>query len=163
MGQDDEAITEAITEARIAGTSTRALAKQHHISSREVDAAVDRCLDYQVDNAMRLRLVKLNVERIEALMKPFYERATSDTVDALSVAAGSLYCKLAERLSLLLGLDQSPTARVDVYQVQAQEQPSDYERIRAAIYAVARPNGRLPSGNSIDAIDAPTVPDTSAG
>src|SRR5262249_23302695 len=125
MGQDDER-DEQITEARISGTSTRALAKLHGCSSREVEAAVDRRLDYTLDNRQRMRLGKLSVERIGALMKPFYERAVRDK----DCAAGTLCVKLEERLSLLLGLDQPIQSRVDVYQVQAEEQPSSsFERV----------------------------------
>src|SRR5262245_53790632 len=106
MGPDED---EAITAARIAGQSTRALAKLHGCSSREVEAAIDRKLDYKLDNDMRLRFVKLTVERIEQLMQSFLERAVRDR----DVAAGTLCCKLAERLSLLLGLDQPQQSRID--------------------------------------------------
>src|SRR5262245_39225265 len=122
MGQDDER-DEAITEARISGTSTRALAKQHRISSGEVEAAVDRRLDYALDGRQRMRLVKLSVERISALMAPFFERAIRDK----DCAAGTLCVKLEERLSLLLGLDQPIQSRVDVYQVQAEAEPSSFD------------------------------------
>src|SRR5215831_4817950 len=122
---DDSERDESITEARIAGTSTRALAKLHRISSGEVEAAVDRRLDYELDNRQRLRLVKLSVERISALMKPFYERAVRDK----DCAAGTLCVKLEERLSLLLGLDQPIQSRVDVYQVETAEQPSSFDQV----------------------------------
>lgn len=141
MDRDDER-DEAITEARIAGTSARALAKVHGCSSGEVEAAVDRRLDYAVDNALRLRLVKLNVERLEALMKPFFERA----VEQKDVAAGVLCVKLAERLSLLLGLDQPAASRLDVYQVTAAEEPQPFQKIHEMIMRI----GRSPEGNGAD-------------
>ena len=122
--QRDEAIAEAITDQRVAGVSSTVLAKRYKMTSREIEAAVDRRFDYALDNDMRLRQVKLNVARLEALMAPFFERAVKDK----DVAAGTLCCKLAERLSLLLGLDQPSQSRVDVYAYQAQQQPKSYER-----------------------------------
>src|SRR5262245_31187704 len=122
MDHDDR--DDLILDERIAGKSTRAIAKQYRCSSGEVEAAVDRRLNYDLDNNMRLRAIKLDVARLEGLMQPFYERATKDR----DVQAGTLCVKILERRALLLGLD-SPT-RVDVVQMQAQEQPSDHDRIR---------------------------------
>ena len=148
-----------ITEARIAGTSTRALAKQHGCSSREVEEAVDRRLDYQLDNQMRLRLVKLNVERLEQLMAPFFERAVKDK----DVAAGTLCCKLAERLSLLLGLEQPVQSRIDVYQVTAAAQLKSFERIKQAVYRVARgPDWHPNDGNGSPPDGAPALEEPAA-
>jgi transposase-like protein len=129
MDRDNNERDEAIVDARVTGVSTRALAKQHGCTGPEIEEAVDRRLSYELDNRQRLRLVKLSVARIEGLMRPFYERATKDR----DVAAGTLCCKLEERLSLLLGLDQPTQSRVDVYQVEAQQQPSSHEKIRDAI------------------------------
>src|SRR5262249_27183858 len=128
----------------IAGTSARALAKVHGCTSSDIEAAVDRRLDYGITNDLRLRLVKLNVERLEQLMAPFFERAVKDR----DVAAGTLCYKLAERLSLLLGLDQPAQSRLDVYQVQAAQEPKSFEKIRRAVYAVARgPDWHPDAGN----------------
>src|SRR5215471_8593218 len=129
----DDARDEEIVSARISGVPTRVLARRHHCTGNEIEAAVDRRLDYELDNRQRLRLVKLSVERIMALMTPFYERATKDK----DVAAGTLCCKLEERLAFLLGLDHPTQARVDVYAVERQQQPSSYEKITAAIMRVA--------------------------
>ena len=99
---DNDERDESITEARIAGTSTRALAKLHGCTSREVEAAVDRRLDFEVDQKLRLRAIRLDLVRIETLMAPFFERAVKDK----DCAAGTLCCKLLERRALLLALDQ---------------------------------------------------------
>src|SRR5215471_7928873 len=141
MEQDSER-DESITDQRIAGVSSRALAKAHQCSTAEIEAAVDRRLDYTLDNRQRMRLVKLSVERISALMKPFYERAIRDK----DRAAGTLCVKLEERLSLLLGLDVPLQARVDVYQVQAEEQPtSSFSRVHETILRIGR-KGREANG-----------------
>jgi|SRR5215831_18199872 len=143
MAPDSDERDEQIVSARIAGESTRALAKQYGCSSHEIEDAVERRLGYKLDNKLRTMFVKLNVERIEALMKPFFERAILDK----DVAAGTLCCKLAERLSLLLGLDQNPTQRVDVYQVTAEQEPSSFDRLHEMILRIGR-QGR--SGNGAD-------------
>jgi hypothetical protein len=49
-----------------------------------------------------------------------------------------LCCKLEERLSLLLGTDAPTNQRIDVYQVEAQQQPTQYERIRDAMSCTRR-------------------------
>ena len=136
---DDADREDMIVEQRIAGESARALAKQYGCSSSEVEAAVDRRLDYEINNDMRLRAIKLDVARLDALTAPFFERAIKDR----DVAAGTLCVKILERRALLLGLD-SPT-RVDVVQLQAQQQPSSYEKIKAAIMALKSANGQQPN------------------
>jgi len=148
--QDNER-DEAITEARIAGTSTRALAKLHNCTGREIEEAVDRRLDYDLDGRQKLRLVKLSVGRIEALMTTFYERAVKDK----DVAAGTLCCRLEERLSLLLGLDHPAQSRVNIYAVEQQQKPSQYAQITAALMSLKYPNGRPGDG---DALAPPTAP-----
>src|SRR5215471_4140218 len=145
MEQDSER-DESITDQRIAGVSSRALAKAHQCSTAEIEAAVDRRLDYTLDNRQRMRLVKLSVERISALMKPFYERAIRDK----DCAAGTLCVKLEERLSLLLGLDQPVQSRLDVYQVQAEQEPAPFEKIHEMILRI----GRQKDGNGADGDDA---------
>jgi len=126
---DDNERDEAIVSAKIEGASTRALARQYGCTSREIEQIVDAKLDYELDNRQRLRLVKLSTERILSLMVPFYEKAVKDK----DVSAGTLCCKLEERLSMLLGTDAPTQQRLDVYAVEAQQKPSQHERIRDAI------------------------------
>jgi hypothetical protein len=132
MDRDDDR-DESIVEARITGTSSRALAKLHRCTSCEVEEAIDWRLDYEVDNRMRLRAVKLSAARLDALRVPFFEKAMKGDAQA-----GLLCVKIEERRALLFGLDQPLQSRVDVYQIQAAEQPTQHEQIRRAIYAIAR-------------------------
>ena len=118
-----------ILEERIAGKSVVVIAEQYECTTSEVDAAIDRRLNFALDNDMRLKAVKLDVARLEGLMQPFYERATKDK----DVPSGVLCVKILERRALLLGLDQPTQSRVDVYQVEQRKQPSQYEQIKAAI------------------------------
>jgi len=149
MDQDDR--DDTMLEERLAGRSVVAIAKQYRCATSEVDAVIDRRLSYDLNNEMRLRAIKLDIAPSEALMVPFFERATKDK----DVAAGTLCCKLLERRALLLGLDH-PTqsrvdvyqmSRVDVYQIEAQQAPSRHERIREAIMRLARPERFQNNGN----------------
>jgi hypothetical protein len=147
VDQNDER-DEAITEARISGTSSRALAKLHGCTGREIEEAIDRRLSYDLDSRQKLRQVKLSLGRIESLMVAFYEKAVKDK----DVAAGTLCCKLEERLSLLLGLDHPAQARVDVYQVEQQQKPSSYDQITAVLMNLKHG----PSANSDGTSSAPS-------
>ena len=119
----------AILEQRITGKSVISIAEQYQCETSAVEGAIERRLNFSLDNDQRLKLVKLDCARIEALMVPFFERAVKDR----DVAAGTLVCKLLERRSLLLGLDSPTQSRVDVYQVEQRQQPSRHERIKEVI------------------------------
>jgi hypothetical protein len=95
-----------------------------------VNAALDRTLP-KIDNDARRRYVALDLSRLDELLKVFFARAI-ENVDA---QAGLLVVKILERRALLLGLD-SPQ-KLDIVQVQAQEQPSSFDKIRDAIMRVA--------------------------
>ena len=119
----------AMLEQRIAGRSIISIAEQYQCTTSDVEGAIERRLSFSLDNDQRLKLVKLDCARIEALMVPFFERAVKDR----DVAAGTLVCKLLERRSLLLGLDQPTQSRIDVYAVEQSHKPSQYNRIKEAI------------------------------
>lgn len=125
----DDDRDDTMLEERLAGRSVVAIAKQYRCATSDVDALIDRRLGFDLTNDLRLKAVKLDCARLEALMIPFFERATKDR----DVAAGTLCCKLLERRALLLGLDHPTQSRVDVYQVEARKAPSQHERIRAVI------------------------------
>src|SRR5215831_3424671 len=120
---------DAMLEERLSGRSVQIIARQHHCAIDEVEAVIDRRLGGEIDNVMRLKAIKLDVARLEGLMQPLYERATKDK----DVPSGVLCVKILERRALLLGLDQPTQSRVDVYQVQARKEPSQHDRIVAAI------------------------------
>src|SRR5262249_60098705 len=114
MDQNDR--DDAMLEERLSGRSVQIIARQHHCASDEVEAVIDRRLDYALDNEMRLKAIKLDVARLEGLMQPFYERATKDR----DVAAGTLCVKILERRALLLRL-HIPTP-VDIVPMQPPQQ-----------------------------------------
>jgi hypothetical protein len=136
MGQDNR--DDAMVEERLSGRSVQIIARQHHCAIDEVEAMIDRRLGGEINNVMRLKAIKLDVARLEGLMQPFYERATKDR----DVAAGTLCVKILERRALLLGLD-SPT-RVDIVQMQAEQQVPRHEKIRQVIMNLRIGDGQQP-------------------
>jgi hypothetical protein len=152
----DDDRDDLILEGRLAGRSVPAIARQHHCAIAEVEAIINRRLNFALDNDMRLKAIKLDVTRLEALMAPFFERATKDR----DCAAGTLCVKILERRALLLGLD-SPT-RIDVVQLQTQQAPTQYEKIRDALFSLkygpnGKPGAAPPSGGGSG---GPAVSDT---
>jgi putative ABC transport system substrate-binding protein len=77
-------------------------------------------------------------------------RATEKT----DAQAGLLVVKILERRAMLLGLD-SPQ-KLDIVQVQAQEAPSSYDKIRDALMSLKYgPNGRNGNAGAVDALSDP--------
>jgi hypothetical protein len=126
----DDGRDDFILQERLAGRSARSISKELRCTVGEVNAALDRTLP-KIDNDARRRYVALDLSRLDELLKVFFARAI-ENVDA---QAGLLVVKILERRALLLGLD-SPQ-KLDIVQVQAQEQPSSFDKIRDAIMRVA--------------------------
>ena len=139
-GRDD-----FILQERLSGRSARSIGKQLNLTVGEVNASLDRSLP-QIDNEARRRYVALDLNRLDGLMETFYKRA----IEKADAQAGLLVVKILERRALLLGLD-SPQ-KLDIVQVQAQQAPSRHERIRAAIFGMARGPDWKPNGGD-DAAD----------
>lgn len=155
MDSDNER-DEQITEQRIAGTSSRALAKRYACTSREVEEAVDRRFDFELDDRMKLRSVKLDLARIERLFEFFFAMATTGERDVVAVSAGTLCCKLLERKALFTGTEAPLQSRVDVYAVEQHQQPSSYQKITDALMSLKY------DSNGRDGAAAPSDPVPSA-
>ena len=139
----DDGRDDFILQERLSGRSTRSIGKELNLTVGEVNASLDRVLP-KLDNAARLRHISLDLHRLDELLKTFFVRAT-EKADA---QAGLLVVKILERKAALLGLDQ-PT-KLDVVQVQAQEQPSDFDKVYEAIMRCARGPDWKPNGNGSD-------------
>ena len=124
-----EECDELVAEAIAAGRSLRVVRKEFSLSAAELDAVLERL--WPVDHAARVRMIKRDVGRLEALMAPFFERAVRDG----DVPSGVLVVKVYERLHTLVGLDAAQ--RVDLT-IQPKEAPRSFDKIREAIYRVAR-------------------------
>jgi hypothetical protein len=138
----DEDRDDFILEERLSGRSARSIGKQLNLTVGEVNASLDRTLP-TIDNDARRRYVALDLNRLDGLLETFYKRA----IEKADAQAGLLVVKILERRALLLGLD-SPQ-KLDVISVQAQQAPSSFDRIHAAIMAVARGHS-APNGNGSD-------------
>src|SRR5262249_53355068 len=133
----DDVRDDFILEERLAGRSARSLSKELRCTVGEVDAALDRVLP-KLDNAMRLRHISLDLHRLHELLKVFRTRA----IEKADVQAGLLCVKILERKAALLGLD-APT-KLDIVQVQAQEAPAGYDKIKEVIWRLGHPDRPMP-------------------
>ena len=114
-----------ILKHRMAGISVRAIMRRYALTKREVDAALDRALP-QIDNATRIAAIKLELERLDQLIRPFFVKALAG-----DTAAASILVKLSERRSSLLGLDAP--LRIDATLVESYENPNSTQDLEAAI------------------------------
>src|SRR6516165_2614614 len=122
----DDVRDDYILQERLSGKSARAISRQLRCTIGEVDAALDRVLP-KIDNDARRRHVALDLNRLDGLLETFYKRA----IEGVDAQAGLLVVKILERKANLLGLD-SPQ-KLDIIQVQAEQAPSSYDKIHAAI------------------------------
>jgi len=136
----DDVRDDFILQERLSGRSARSISKELRCTVGEVDAALDRVLP-KLDNAARLRHISLDLQRLDALLKTFLARA----IEKVDAQAGLLCVKILERKAALLGLD-SPQ-KLDIVQVQAQEEPSSFEQLYEMILRIKR-QGR--EGNGAD-------------
>jgi hypothetical protein len=138
-GRDD-----FILQERLASRSARSIGRELCCTVGEVDAALDRVLP-KLDNAARLRHISLDLSRLDALIETFYKRA----IEKQDTQAGLCVVKILERKAALLGLD-SPQ-KLDVVQVQAQEQPSSFEKLHSMIIRIAK-SGRNGDDSAVDVL-----------
>jgi hypothetical protein len=84
------------------------------------------------------------------LLETFYKRA----IEGVDAQAGLLVVKILERKANLLGLD-SPQ-KLDIIQVQAEQAPSSYDKIHAAIMGMVErePPARRAAIKRIDQLGA---------
>jgi hypothetical protein len=128
----DDARDDFILQERLSGRSARSISKELRCAVADVDASLDRTLP-KITNDAKRRLVALDLDRLDGLIQVFYKRA----IEKVDAQAGLLVVKILERKAALLGLDQPQ--KLDVVAVQAAEEPSSHDVIRAAILRVARP------------------------
>jgi len=132
----DDARDDFILQERLSGRSARSISKELHCTTADVDASLDRTLP-KITNEAKRRIIALDLDRLDELLKVFLARA----IEKADAQAGLLAVKILERKSALLGFD-SPQ-KLDIVQVQAQEQPTQHEKIKDAIMRLAKgPNWR---------------------
>ena len=123
---------ERILKAASEGVSIRAIAAEHGLSEEEVTAILDREAEVWFTGEHLRRELLLEVERLNALERHYYEKALGAGEGA--TAAGALYVKLAERKATLIGLNAPATsAAMIIHQSVPAQQVTSTERIKAAI------------------------------
>ena len=143
---------EAIFRAWESGKSVRAVAREFALPIAEVELILDRCLP-TFDARNQLRAYKRELARLETLASEFYAIARRDK----STEHAHIFARLNERLAAMRGWT-SVNIRMDPTVAQIAEKPSRHEKIREAIFRLARgPDWKPNDGNG--AIDAPSSPD----
>lgn len=127
----DDTRDDFILRERLSGRSARSIGKELKLTVGEVNASLDRTLP-MIDNDARRRYVALDMNRLDGLLETFFKLA----IEKADTQAGLLVVKILERRALMLGLD-SPQ-KLDIVQLQAQQTPSRHDRIREAIFRMAR-------------------------
>jgi hypothetical protein len=139
---------ESIFAAWESGEGLRSLARKFGLSVMNVEQALDRMLP-AFDAQHQLRAFKRELRRLEDLSGEFYTIAKRDLVSRTAEARDSVHliCRINERIAAMRGW--SPVnVRMDLHTVQAAEQPKSFEKIREAVYRVARgPDWRPDDGN----------------
>ena len=114
-----------IWKHHVSGISTRAIMRRYSLSKRDVESAIDRTLT-SVDPKTRARMVRLQFDRIETLIRPFFADALTG-----NTAAANTLIKFFERQSALLGLDAP--VKIDAVLVESYDNPSSTQELEAAI------------------------------
>ncbi len=81
----DDDLDLELLKHRMAGISVRAIAKRYALTKREVEAAIDRALP-SIDNATRIAAIKLELERLDQLIRPFFVKALEGDTAAASIS-----------------------------------------------------------------------------
>jgi len=124
---------EEIYEAWQSGKTLRVLAREFTLSVTDVERAIDRCLP--PFNALnQMRAYKRELQKLEDIGAKYHALAMADDSNT---EFAHIFARINERRCSMAGWS-SISVRLDPVTAQAQEQPSDYEKIRRAVFGVAR-------------------------
>ena len=143
---------EAILAGRIAGKSTRSLAREFRCRPAEIDAVLDRMLP-RIDVAARVRALAIEMIRLDELYSAFEEKARKK----LDSEAGQLCVRISERRCALLGLDTPREQFHNVALVQQQPRESSTVALMRVIDRVLldrNPPDELPETAAIGGADS---------
>ena len=133
---------ERVFESWSSGKSLRAVSREFGIPLSETERIIDRFLP-SYDPPHSLRAFKREIERLESLASEVYSAGLRDKDPELI----HLYARLNERLCVMRNWGAF-TLRLDPVAAQATQQPSQHEKIRAALFRLAgRPVPPLADGN----------------
>jgi hypothetical protein len=116
--------------------SLRGLARQFGVSVSEIGQAIDRCLP-PFNSQTQMRAYKREIQKLEDVGTHYYAKAMEGDLDS-----GHLYARINERYCAMQGWS-SVNVRLDPYQAQTEQKPSQHEQIKDAIMRIAKgPNWR---------------------
>ena len=162
---DDQDIEERVFRGWEDGKGPQVLSREFAIPIRRVEEIIDRLLPV-FDAPNQLRAFKRELRRLEDLSGEFYTIAKRDKCRD----SAHLVARLNERICAMRGW--SPVnirIGTDPFAVQAEQQPSSYEKIKAAIMSLKygpdwQPDDRRNNGNGDGAAaDVPSLPDATNG
>src|SRR5262245_46832196 len=148
--RDDEAIVAALLN----GKTLRQVRREFSLSEAEIDRALERV--WPLDNAARLRMVRLDCGKLDRLVDEFSRRALAeDGQTSASYAAVAL--KALERKHDLTGANSAQRIDLQILGQPEAQRAEGIDRIEAAIRRIARggDNGApsaLPSADDVGAL-----------
>jgi len=145
----DEQREDAVIAALLSCRTVNAVKRQFNLTLDEIDAIVART--WPVDSRARVRMIMMDCGKLDRLIAEFYRRALV-TNDATSAAFATVAIKAMERKHQLTGVEAA--TRIDLQVINTEPGPRSHQRIREAIYRLARPGQQLeepaaeaPAGN----------------
>src|SRR5262249_1968465 len=173
---DDQDIEERVFRAWEDGKGPQALSREFAIPIRRIEEIIDRMLP-TFDAKNQLFAYKRELRRLEDLSGKFFALAKRDG----DHESGHLFARLNERICAMRGIGPM-NVRMDPLQVEVAQQPSQHDKIKAAIMRLVgeQPPERraaidkidelgperalaLLSGNGDGAADVPSLPDATNG
>ena len=120
---------EQIYAAWESGKTPRVLAREFSTSGIEIERAIDRCLPV-FTSATQMRAYKREFQKLEDVGSKYHAQAMAGDIESAHV-----YARYNERKCAMAGWS-SVNIRLDPYNAQTEQQPTGYEKIRAAIMRV---------------------------
>jgi len=120
----------------------------------EVEKAIDRVLPV-FNSQTQMRAYIRELQQLEDLGSKWHAKAMRDE----SPEDAHVYARLNERYCAMQGWS-SVNVRLDPYSAQTQQQPTEHEQIRRAIFAIARgnPDYQPKADGNGPALAPPTAP-----
>jgi hypothetical protein len=151
----------AMFRLRLAGKSTRAIARELRVAEDKVRETVERMLT-PVTPRLKATAVELALERFDQYQASQHQAAIEGDRDAIAMCL-----KIEEQRADLLGTRAPASLRIDPVQLmeQAEPQPTTTDRIRAALDRIAAMNddGNLIAEKSVRLIRGKDVNGTPSG
>lgn len=134
----------AIFRDRVQGIAIREIAEKYKCTIGEIYAAQHR-MTAGVTPEFKQSVVELDLARLEAMHEVYFKLAIGGDGNPPDKEAAALITRFMDRRAKYCGLDQMPASGTEY---DTKREPSDYEKIREAIYRVAR--GPMIEGEAVE-------------